>query len=62
MGHGHKGRCGDNCAVREILAGKRAARHDAIVDELRSGIKQRSTTIPSGKRYKRKSRSDRRAE
>lgn len=41
--------------LHRVKAGdKRKARHDAIVQEMRDGIRQRSSTIPSGKRYNRK--------
>lgn len=40
--------------VAQITADKRAARREAIVAEMRGGIRQRSNRIPSGRQYDRK--------
>jgi hypothetical protein len=44
--------------ISESLEAARKARREAIVEELRDGIRQRSKQIPSGKVYKRRNRSN----
>lgn len=51
-----------NKKVLDVVIAARRRAHEEYVQEMREGRRLRAITVPSGKSYKRKSRTDRRSE